>query len=144
MRVIVIAQLFSRKPGPYNGNVPPSPRRNIVLVVEDDPELRVLYRTALQIDGFTVVTVGDGIDALRHIDDERPDVVVLDLGLPRLGGRDVHREIASRADTRDIPIVIVTGSDAPDLKPKDFACILRKPFATDALVSAVRRCLEKL
>jgi len=103
-----------------------------------------MYKTALQIDGFTVVGVGDGLDALRHIDDARPDVLVLDLGLPRLGGRDVHREIASRADTRQIPIVVVTGSEAPDLDPSDFACILRKPFDPEALVDAVRRCLQKV
>ena len=115
----------------------------MVLVVEDDPGLRAMYRTALQIDGFVAVTVGDGVDALRHIDDARPDVLVLDLGLPRLNGRDVLREITSHADTRDIPVVIVTGSEAPDLKPGDFACILRKPVDSQALVSAVRRCLER-
>jgi DNA-binding response OmpR family regulator len=112
-------------------------------VVEDDAQLRLLYRRALQLDGFHVVSVGDGVDALRHIDDARPDVVVLDLGLPRLGGRDVHREVTGRVATRDIPIVVVTGSEAPDLDPRDFACILRKPVNIESLVSAVRRCLEK-
>jgi DNA-binding response OmpR family regulator len=124
--------------------MPLSPRKMAVLVVEDDPELRAMYRAALQIDGFAVVSVEDGVDALRHVEDSRPDVVVLDLGLPRLGGRDVYREITGRADTRDIPIVIVTGGDTPDLNPGDFACILRKPVDGGALVSAVRRCCEKV
>ena len=100
-----------------------------------------MYRTALQLNGFAVVAVEDGVDALRHIEDSPPAAVVLDLGLPRLGGRDVAREIAAHADTREIPIVIVTGAETPDLDAKDFACILRKPFELDALVSAVRRCL---
>ena len=100
-----------------------------------------MYRTALQLNSFAVVAVEDGVDALRHIEESPPTVIVLDLGLPRLGGRDVHREIAGHAETREIPIVIVTGAETADLDPKDFVCILRKPFYPDALVSAVQRCL---
>ena len=114
-----------------------------VLIVEDDPELRALYRAMLQMEGFTVVGVEDGVDALRHIEIDPPDAVVLDLGLPRLGGRDVHREIRGRIEMRGIPIVIVTGEPIDDLDPKDFACILRKPLDPQSLVSAVRDCLRK-
>lgn len=113
-----------------------------VLIVEDDPELRALYRALLQMEGFAVVAVEDGIDALRHIEVDPPDAVVLDLGLPRLGGRDVHREIASRMELRGIPIVIVTGEPIDDLDPKDFACILRKPLDPQSLVNAVYDCLR--
>ena len=114
-----------------------------MLVVEDDPELRALYRAALQLEGFVVLSAADGVEALRLIQESPPGALVLDLALPMLDGRDVQREIASHADTRDIPIVIVTGTEADDLNPDSFACILRKPIDTDALVSAVRRCLEK-
>lgn len=114
-----------------------------VLIVEDDPALRALYRAMLQLEGFAVVGVEDGVDALRHIETDPPDAVVLDLGLPRLGGRDVQREIASRMEMRGIPIVIVTGEPIDDLDPKDFACILRKPLDPQFLVTAVRDCLRK-
>jgi len=114
-----------------------------VLIVEDDPELRALYRAMLQMEGFAVVGVEDGIDALRHIEVDPPDAVVLDLGLPRLGGRDVQREIAARMEMRGIPIVIVTGEPIDDLDPKDFACILRKPLDPQSLVTAVHDCLRK-
>jgi DNA-binding response OmpR family regulator len=116
----------------------------MVLIVEDDPALRSLYRAMLQLEGFAVIAVEDGIDALRHLETDRPAVVVLDLDLPRLGGRDVSREIRGRTDTRDMPIVIVTGTDTSDLNPKDFACILRKPLDPSTVVTAVRRCLGKL
>ena len=114
-----------------------------VLIVEDDPVLRSLYRSMLQLEGFTVVAVEDGIDALRHLELEVPAAVVLDLGLPRLGGRDVSREMTSRIDTRGIPIVIVTGEETSDLDPEQFACILRKPIDPFNLVTAVRDCLAK-
>jgi CheY-like chemotaxis protein len=114
-----------------------------VLVVEDDPVLRSLYRSMLQLEGFSVVAVGDGVDALRHLEFEVPAAVVLDLGLPRLGGRDVSREMTSRIETRGIPIVIVTGEETNDLAPGQFACILRKPIDPLSLANAVRDCLAK-
>lgn len=114
-----------------------------VLIVEDDPALRSLYRAMLQMEGFVVIAVEDGVDALRHIESNPPAAVVLDLGLPRLGGRDVQREITSRVETRDIPIIIVTGEPIDDLDPRDFVCILRKPLEPQLLIDAVRDCLRK-
>jgi len=114
-----------------------------VLIVEDDPALRSLYRAMLQMEGYVVIAVEDGVDALRHIESNPPAAVVLDLGLPRLGGRDVQREITSRVETRDIPIIIVTGQPIDDLDPRDFVCILRKPLELQLLIDAVRDCLRK-
>jgi DNA-binding response OmpR family regulator len=102
-----------------------------------------MYGAMLRMEGFAIVAVEDGVDALRHLEINHPAAVVLDLGLPRLGGRDVQREITSRGDMRRIPIVIVTGGDTADLDPRDFACILRKPIDPQLLVSAVRDCLRQ-
>src|SRR5688572_7854006 len=88
-----------------------------VLVVEDDPTLRELYRSTLALAGYWVVAVEDGIDALRRVEHRRPDALVLDLALPRVSGRDVERELRSNPETRDIPIVIVSGQDVSDLNP---------------------------
>jgi CheY-like chemotaxis protein len=116
--------------------------RSTVLVVEDDAALRNLYRAALAAAGYLVIAVEDGVDALRRLDSLPPDAVVLDLLLPRLGGRDVHREMKSRVATRDIPVVVVSGTDIADLDPAEFACVLRKPIDTDAVVVAVDRSLR--
>ncbi len=116
--------------------------RKIVLVVEDDAELRSLYRAALRAAGYFVFAVDDGIDALQYVEQTRPAAVVLDLGLPRLDGRDVQRELAAHPDTRDIPIIVVTGQIA-DVNESDFTCVLRKPIQADQLVAAVQRCLAK-
>jgi CheY-like chemotaxis protein len=113
-----------------------------VLVVEDDPNLRELYRTALTSAGYLVVAVEDGFDALRRLDDKTPSAVVLDLALPRVGGRDVHREMRARPHTRHVPVVVVSGTSIDDLNPADFASVLRKPVLPDAVVSAVDRSLK--
>jgi DNA-binding response OmpR family regulator len=111
-----------------------------ILIVEDDPGLRRMYRTALSFAGFTVQEAGDGVQALRSIDEAAPDLIVLDLMLPTVGGFEVQADVAARARTRHIPIVVVTGATSvpPTL---DVACVLRKPITPDDLVAEVRRCL---
>jgi DNA-binding response OmpR family regulator len=116
----------------------------MILIVEDDSHLRDLYKTALSAEGYAVVAVGDGVDALRLIDGSvLPTAVVLDLELPRLAGRDLYHELRARADTSAIPVLVVTGSDTRDLNPANFACILKKPISVDALVEAVGRCIRQ-
>jgi two-component system chemotaxis response regulator CheY len=111
-----------------------------VLVVEDDFALRRMYRTALALAGFEVIEAEDGLSALHVLEQRKADIVVLDLMLPRLDGLTVQQEIAAQAQTRDIPIVIVTGSKLP-LDDVNVPCILRKPVTPDDLIIAVRRCL---
>jgi DNA-binding response OmpR family regulator len=96
--------------------------------VEDDAQLRDLYRTALRQVGFSIAAVGDGVEALGYLEAAVPDVIVLDIGLPQLNGLDLQREIDAHAETCDIPIIVVTGGDTPVPNPSDYACVLRKPI----------------
>ena len=96
-----------------------------------------MYRSALRQAGYEVGAVEDGTDALWRIDEWTPDVVVLDLALPRLSGRDLRHELKSRSDTRNVPVVVVSGTDTSDLDPKDFAAVLKKPIDPDALVKVI-------
>jgi DNA-binding response OmpR family regulator len=109
------------------------------LVVEDDRQTRELLRTALAHAGFSVVAVEDGVDALRYLESHTPAAVVLDLGLPRLHGRDVHSEMAAQG--LGIPIIVVTGEEGT-FNEQDFACVLRKPIDPDKLIAAVENCLR--
>ena len=68
--------------------------------------------------------------------------MVLDMGLPRLGGHDVAREFRAHVETRSIPIVVVTGS-ATDIDEREFSCVLRKPLTPQALADAVARSLHE-
>ena len=119
------------------------PPGKTVLVVEDDPSLREMYRTALVSAGYSVIAVEDGIDALRRVERETPQAVVLDMALPRLGGRDVHRELKARPDTSSIPIVVVSGTDISDLKESEYASVLKKPIHPEAVVYAVDKCVRR-
>jgi DNA-binding response OmpR family regulator len=115
-------------------------RPRTILVVEDDADLRRLYRTALTLAGFIVQDVSIGMDALRRIDAEPPDLIVLDLMLPDISGVVIRQEIAAHAHTRNIPIVIVTGSNL-DVRDLEVPCVLRKPVTPEELVRTVQSCL---
>jgi CheY-like chemotaxis protein len=113
----------------------------IILIVEDDRDLRRLYTTALRLAGFEVRESGNGFDALHQLDlQPKPDCVVLDLMLPVLSGQAVKQELAASAEMRHIPVVIVTGSDA-DVSDLGANCVLRKPATPEDLVGAVERCM---
>jgi CheY-like chemotaxis protein len=117
-------------------------RQQTVLVVEDDDDLRLMYRNALAFAGYAVHDVANGFDAIRRIDSAPPDLVVLDLRLPGLSGFAVQQEISAQAHTRSIPIVVVTGS-AEDLAHLDVSCVLRKPVDLAELIRVVQRCMAK-
>jgi two-component system, OmpR family, response regulator RpaA len=112
-----------------------------ILIVEDDTDLRRMFKISLSLAGFDVEEAGDGIDALRIIEAAPPDLVVLDLMLQTLDGLSVQQELAARAVTALIPIVIVTGSTIPT-DGIDVACVLRKPVMPDELVRTVQHCLK--
>lgn len=113
----------------------------LILIVEDDAPLRALWRAALRLEGFDTVEAGNGIEALRVLEQRRPDLVVLDLGLPILDGLSIQQELAAQAISREIPVVIVTGS-TDDLTHVNVPCILRKPFTIDELIRSVHRCVQ--
>jgi DNA-binding response OmpR family regulator len=114
-----------------------------VLLVEDHDDLRRLFATALTLAGFTVRQATDGLEALRAIDVDPPDIVVLDLILPVVDGFAVRREMEEHAHTRGIPVVVVTAIPQHDLQSFNAACTLTKPVMPADLVAAVRRCLAR-
>ena len=118
-------------------------KRDTVLIVEDDVAVRRMYRTALGFAGFDVIEVHDGMAALHVLEQRTADIVILDLMLPTLSGLAVQQEIASHARTRDIPIIIVTGSDMR-LDDVKVTCILRKPISPELLVTTVRSCVRSV
>jgi DNA-binding response OmpR family regulator len=113
-----------------------------ILIVEDNTDLRRMFKTALSLAGYDVEDTGDGIEALRLIENRQPDLVVLDLLLHSLDGVSVRQELASRALTSRIPVVIVTGSNL-DTSTLAAACVLHKPVMPDELERNVRRCLRE-
>ena len=98
-----------------------------------------MFDYAFRLSGFAVVAARDGLAGLRAIEQQVPDAVVLDLDLPHVSGIDVHEEIGSHAETRDIPIIIVTGTGWK--APAGVFRTLRKPITSDVLVTVIQQAL---
>jgi two-component system, cell cycle response regulator DivK len=85
--------------------------RPLILLVEDQLELRQMYAQQLELSGFDVIQAGNGADALTHTAAHAPDVVLMDLSLPILDGWEATRRLKSDERTAHIPIVALTAHD---------------------------------
>src|SRR4051812_24428179 len=79
-----------------------------VLIVDDDPVIRRMLQLSFESEGFGVRTAGDGVDGLESMRKERPDVVVLDIMMPRLDGMKVLRELNGDDDLRGMPVILLS------------------------------------
>jgi DNA-binding response OmpR family regulator len=116
-------------------------RRRTILLVEDDGEVRRLFRTVLALAGFHVLEAGDAIHALHVVEAETLDLVILDLGLPTISGYVVHQELASLPAAERVPVLVVTAQPGP-YEGLDENCVLQKPVTPEQLLDAVHACLR--
>ena len=119
--------------------------RPLVLIVEDQSELRQLYAQELTISGFDVIEAANGLDALVHSCAQFPDVILMDLSLPVLDGWEATRRIKSDSRTAHIPVVALTAHDGSgELQRATRAgCdwFVPKPCPPNDLIEEVRRVL---
>lgn len=116
-----------------------------ILVVDDDRAVRESLRRSLTFNGYTVLTAGDGVEALEKINTDRPEAVVLDVMMPRLDGLEVCRRLRSTGD--DLPILVLTARDSVservaglDAGADDY---LPKPFALEELLARLRALMRR-
>lgn len=86
-----------------------------MLVVDDDRIIADMYRLALSRAGHDVIVANDGVEGLRMASTSKPDCIFLDIRMPRMDGMEVLRSLAADDSTKDIPVVMLSNYDAPDL-----------------------------
>jgi len=118
-----------------------------ILVVDDEEAIQELVRYHLEQAGFEVTTAGDGLEALSKVEQERPDLVILDLMLPGIDGLEVCRRLKNDRATAGIPIIMLSArSDELDkvlgleLGADDY---VTKPFSPRELLARVKVCLRR-
>ena len=123
----------------------PERERPLVLIVEDQSELRQLYAQEFMLSGFDVIEAANGADAITNTTAWVPDVVLMDLSLPGVDGWEATRRLKNDARTAHIPVVALTAHDGSgELQRATRAgCdwFVPKPCPPDALITEVRRVL---
>jgi CheY-like chemotaxis protein len=119
----------------------------LVLLVDDNEDNRELYGQILLFKGFRVETAVNGEEALEKTANCAPDVIVMDLAMPRMDGWEAMRRLRSTAATCDIPIIVLTAFASRDARERaeGAGCdvFLEKPFLPDVLEAAVRMMLQR-
>ncbi|HEX7471660.1 MAG TPA: response regulator transcription factor, partial [Candidatus Limnocylindrales bacterium] len=116
-----------------------------ILIVDDDPNLLVVLAEQLRDDGYLVTTARDGMEALRRLEEGWPDLIIVDMMMPRMDGLSLARVIKARAD---LPIIVLSAIDAGDSKAdlldevaEDY---VTKPYHYPELRARIARVLRRL
>ena len=116
-----------------------------VLIVDDDPRILLFLKSKLKISGYEVLTASDGLEALEQVQAQEPDLVVLDVVMPRMDGFETLKQIRALSS---VPVIILSAKEASvdkvrglDLGADDY---LAKPFSPDELVARIEAVKRRL
>lgn len=123
------------------------PRKKKILVAEDETDIRNLITFSLQYVGYQVIEALDGEEALRMADEEQPDLILLDVRMPKMNGYDACRVLKTQDSTQGIPVVFLSarGQEAEIRRGLALGAeeYILKPFAPDELYRRVGSILER-
>ena len=124
----------------------PQKARQRILIVDDDHSQAEVLSIGLNQQGFCTLSVGTGCGGLRLARSERPDLVLLDLRLPDVDGLHICQQLSDDSRTRDIPIIIISGMERPDIVRSSRAAgchyFVRKPYDPNALLLLVQNAIQ--
>ena len=116
----------------------------LILTVEDEPRISRYLRSSLQMSGYDVLVASDGVKAIELVQENQPDLVLLDLGLPRMGGFEVLEHIRKQFD---MPVIVLTALDTEEDKVKALMMgaddYLPKPFGNRELQARIVAVLRR-
>ena len=117
------------------------PLASTILVVDDEADVRIFLTAVLKKNGYQTVTASDGIEGLEIAKREKPDLVTLDLLMPRQSGTDFYRHLVEDEELTDIPVIVVSGLAGRDVAVKEPAAVFDKPIDSEEFLAAVNRAL---
>ena len=121
---------------------------NAILIVEDNPDIREIFRTLFELEGFDVHVAENGQDALHRLDDDHvePCLILLDLSMPVMDGWTFLDVLHEREDGDRIPVTVLSANVDPglsrELKSRYGCRVLRKPASVEALLGIANACRE--
>jgi chemosensory pili system protein ChpA (sensor histidine kinase/response regulator) len=125
----------------------PAGRDAVIMVVDDSLTVRRVTQRLLEREGYQVILAKDGVDALEHLQETIPDLMLVDIEMPRMDGFDLTRNIRGNDSTHAVPIIMITSRTAD--KHRNYALDLGvnayfgKPFQEDMLLAAIAGLLNR-
>ena len=117
-----------------------------ILIVDDVESMRMLMRNYLEKDGYEVEEAGDGEEVLCRVEDNPPDLIIMDVLMPKVDGIECCRRIKENTATKDVPVIMVTHKDSDERKQESFAAkcdaYIAKPIQKDELLSSIQLLLR--
>jgi chemosensory pili system protein ChpA (sensor histidine kinase/response regulator) len=151
-RIVVILDvgaLVRTMPKPldeWESTVESEPEQPLVLVVDDSITMRRVTQRLLERNNMRVVTAKDGVEAVGMLRDHHPDIILLDIEMPRMDGYEFATHVRNSPETVDIPIIMITSRVSENHKARAIEIgvndYLGKPYQEDALLVAVRQLLD--
>ena len=121
-------------------------KRNKILIIDDEPQIVRALELLMQREGFDVRSASDGVEALSAIEDVAPDLILLDLMMPRMDGFELCQKIRSNPAWKNMIIVILTAKGRDIEREKGMALgadhYVTKPFSTREVVQLIKSALE--
>ena len=126
---------------------PSSTTGKTILVADDEASMRKVLSLRLGSCGYKIILVADGCEAVQLAKERRPDLVLLDVMMPRLDGFETCRTLKAAQETRDIPVLLITAKDSEslsaDVRASGADGYVRKPYDYQELLDSIRDVLEK-
>ncbi|OGW80261.1 MAG: hypothetical protein A3G33_06200 [Omnitrophica bacterium RIFCSPLOWO2_12_FULL_44_17] len=119
-----------------------------ILIVDDEPEFCKMLESRLSKEGYEIILAGDGESALRKVKLFKPDLIILDVSMPKMDGGEVYQKLQENVKTQKIPVIFLTALKA---KEDDFSLgydvglftVFAKPFDPKELLGTIREMLGK-
>ena len=122
-----------------------------ILAIDDEVDTLTFYSEVLEDYNFTITTAKNGLEGLKKAREERPDLILLDIMMPKKGGMKTYKELKDDPDLRNIPVIIITGIsnqidfksllNRPSTRKISPEGHLVKPLTADDLIKAIREVL---
>ncbi len=118
----------------------------LILTVDDDLQINLGMKIRIRSAGFRSIDAGDGLEGLDAAINQRPDVIIADIRMPKLDGLSMLKKLKKHPDTTSIPVIMVSANAAENtrVEAKKYGayCFLEKPYSSLTLLQAIRSALE--
>ena len=112
-----------------------------IMIIDDDPVIVTYLETLFGDNGYDTMSAVDGREAEEKVRQYRPDLITLDLDMPREWGPRFYRNMTKDAALKDIPVIVVSGLSNPKHAIRNAVAVVRKPFDANALLALVKKTI---